>query len=151
MMMRVLVAVFAPLTIIATVLRFVARGQKKVALGLDDFFALLALITFCALLGASYWGESKYPPHEDERVYGPADEVYCSGECLHFGWSWHSILLTQSIVLLPEGMGLISRACPISCSTLTFAIVVLGLWYPGTDSAQLCQIQYSFLVPSTLL
>lgn len=61
MMMRVLVAVFVPLTIIATILRFVARGKKKVALGLDDFFALLALITFCALLGVSYWGESLYP------------------------------------------------------------------------------------------
>lgn len=58
MMMRVLVAVFVPLTIIATILRFVARGKKKVALGIDDFFALLALITYCALLGVSYWGES---------------------------------------------------------------------------------------------
>lgn len=60
MMMRVLVAVFVPLTIIATILRFLARGKKKVALGFDDFFAFLALITFCALLGVSYWGESLY-------------------------------------------------------------------------------------------
>ena len=89
--------------------------------------------------------------HEDDSIYGPVDQVYCSGERLHFGWSWHSILLTQSIVSLSEGMCLISRTCVISCSKLTFALVVLGLWYPSTHSAQLCQIQYYFLVPSTLL
>lgn len=55
-MIRVLDAVFAPLTMITTMWRF--EGQKKVALGLDDFFALLALITFWAIPGVLQWGES---------------------------------------------------------------------------------------------
>lgn len=58
-MMLTMVVVFAPLTTIATLLRFVARRtQKKVALGLDDLFALLSLLTFGTLIGVSLWGES---------------------------------------------------------------------------------------------
>lgn len=56
-MMLVLIAVLVPLTTIATLLRFCARAQKKVALGLDDCFAFLSLLTFYALVGLAYWGE----------------------------------------------------------------------------------------------
>lgn len=57
-MMRVLDLVFYPLTLGTTISRFEARRQKKVTLGLDDFFALLALLTYCALLGVLKWGQS---------------------------------------------------------------------------------------------
>lgn len=55
-MMLVLTVIFAPLTIIATLLRFVARTQTKTVLGFDDLFAVLSLLTFCIFTGYSSWG-----------------------------------------------------------------------------------------------
>lgn len=57
-MMRVLDFVFAPFIMGTTVSRFKARFETKIALGLDDFFALLTLLTYCALVSVLKWGES---------------------------------------------------------------------------------------------
>ena len=66
--MLVLIAVFAPITTIATLLRFAARAQKKLSLGFDDLFALLALLSFCAFLGVCFWGESRYSIHDGVKM-----------------------------------------------------------------------------------
>lgn len=55
--MLALLCIFAPLTAIATILRFVARAQMKVAVGLDDIFALVSLLSFYALMGFGYRSE----------------------------------------------------------------------------------------------
>ncbi len=56
--MRFLDFVFVPFIMGTTVSRFKARSETKIALGLDDFFALLTLLTYCALVGLMKWGES---------------------------------------------------------------------------------------------
>ena len=56
-MMLALTAIFAPLTTIATVLRFVAKSQTKAVLGFDYHFAVLSLLTFCIFTGFAFWGK----------------------------------------------------------------------------------------------
>lgn len=56
--MRVLDYVFAILIMYTTASRFKKRLGTKIALGLDDVFALLTLLTYCAMVGVLKLGES---------------------------------------------------------------------------------------------
>ena len=55
-MLVTLTCVFVPIASIATLLRFVARFCKHAPLGLDDAFAVAALLTFCAFMAVLLWG-----------------------------------------------------------------------------------------------
>jgi hypothetical protein len=51
-----LIVIFGSLSILAVILRFVARSRTKAKYGADDWFAVASLISVLAYMGIMIWG-----------------------------------------------------------------------------------------------
>ena len=52
----ILSAICCPLALVCVLLRFYARAKTKASVGLDDWLAVLSLVSFFAYCGVVLWG-----------------------------------------------------------------------------------------------
>ncbi|PLB48689.1 hypothetical protein P170DRAFT_358216 [Aspergillus steynii IBT 23096] len=133
------------LTTICVVLRFAARRIKHAQLGLDDWFAFMAEVTFwafCAdiLVGVYTLGAGQvYPdPAEARRKYV---QYLQSQYALVPPYILSVTLMKLSILCLYRRI----FAVPTFCKKINFAMAICLLWFVASLTASLlncCPIQY---------
>ncbi|KAH8687907.1 hypothetical protein BGZ60DRAFT_559127 [Tricladium varicosporioides] len=157
-----------PIATIAVALRFVARYKSKLALGLDDLFAVLAVVCYWVYIGLSLWG-IRDGGHSKPLLTLQLNELIVSLKVLYWGVMFTPATISSaklSVLFFYYRIFKVNKNFKIAWSILLFVTVawflatfilaifkctpITAAWNPFLVTTNCINLQRAFLISETI-